>query len=150
MHTKQGKFEAWESKQLQLPEVNPVWVCDWRAAGFAVLLRKLQQIRQTHKDFLYNSPSNIFIYAEGNCSPRSDAINKISSGIGLITSCRVPESRPTRVHLCSLIHKEKMPGCCICPLRVEWQKHDGPSTRKRRFLEIKRSLHYWCTMDDSA
>jgi len=100
-----------EYKRPQLPEVNPAWVCDQRAVGFAALLRKLQQIRETNKGFQYNSPNNIFIYVEGSCNLRFDAINKISSGIRLISSCRAPRSHLTRVHLCSLIHNEITLGC---------------------------------------
>jgi len=33
-----------ENKALQIPTVDEIWVCDRRAAGFAVILRKLQQI----------------------------------------------------------------------------------------------------------
>jgi len=81
-----------KNKALQIPKVDDIWVCGRRAAGFAVILRKLQQIREANRGFMYNSPSNIFIFAEGNCMPRFDAINKISSGISLINSCRIPGS----------------------------------------------------------
>ena len=107
-----------KNKTLEIPEVNEGWICSRRATGFTVLLKKLQHIRETNKGFLYNSPSNIYIFAEGNCTPRYDAINKISAGISLITSCRIPGSHHTRVHLCGLIHQEKTAGCCICPLRM--------------------------------
>ena len=108
-----------KNKVPQSPTVNELWVCDQRVASFVVILKKLQHIRETNKGFLYNSPSNIFIFAEGNCSPTYDAINMISADISLITSCRVPGSHLTHVHLCGLIHKQKTAGCCNCPLRIE-------------------------------
>ena len=108
-----------QGKNPQCPEVHELWICHRRAAGFAVLLRKLSHIRETNKGFLYNSPSNMFIFAEGNCTPRYDAINKISAGISLISSCRILDNFPTQVHLCSSIHIDKTPGCCICPRRIQ-------------------------------
>ena len=93
-----------KNKTLEIPEVNKGWICCRRATGFTVLLKKLQHIHETNKGFLYNSPSNIYIFAEGNCTPRYDTINKISAGISLVTSCRIPGSHHTRVHLCGLIH----------------------------------------------
>jgi len=108
-----------KNKSLQPPTVDPNWVYDRRPAGFAVLLRKLQHIQETNKGFLYDSPGYIFIYAEGNCCPKFDAVNKSSAGISLITSYRVPSSHQTRVHLCSLIHEQKTPDCYICPILIE-------------------------------
>jgi len=139
-----------KNEQLQLPEVNPGRVCDRRATGFAIRSRKLQKIWETNKGFLYNSRSNIFIYVEGNCSLGFNAINNISSAIRPTSSCRVPGSHPTRIHLCSLTYKKKTLGCYICPLHIQWQKRDGAPTWKRRFLEIRKSLRYWRTMDGSA
>jgi len=44
-----------KNKVLPLPEVNEGWICCRRAAGFTVLLKKLQHIRESNKGFLYNS-----------------------------------------------------------------------------------------------
>ena len=107
-----------KNKTLEIPKVNEGRICCRRATRFTVLLKKLQHIRKTNKGFLYNSPCNIYIFAEGNCTPRYDAINKISAGISLITSCRIPGSHQIRVYLCGFIHQEKTAGCCICPLRM--------------------------------
>jgi len=56
---------------------------------------------------MYNSPGYMFIYADANCMPRFDVINKISSGISLINSCQVAGSHETHLQLCNLLHKEK-------------------------------------------
>ena len=110
-----------KNKVLASPEIDEGWIYCRSATRFTVLLKKLQHIRGTNKGFLYNSPSNIYIFTEGNCTPRYDALNKISAGISLITSCRIPGSHLIHVHLCGLIHQEKTAGCCICPL----QSFDG-------------------------
>jgi hypothetical protein len=101
-----------------VPEVIPEWISTRRGDGFGVIFKRLQQIRENNKGFMYNAPNNILIYADGNCQPRYDAINKISSAISLINSCRVPGSFVMLSHLCSILHKDKTAGCCICPKRV--------------------------------
>ena len=106
------------SNQVRLPDINDLWISHRRAEGFAVLLKKLTQIRERNQGFMYNSPTNMFIYAEGNCVPRFDAINKISAGISRINACRVPGSFPMLAHLCGLIHTTKNTGCSMCPRRT--------------------------------
>ena len=112
-------------KSLSIPEVTPEWVCYRRALGFSVLIKKLQQVRKSERGYMYNAPTNMFIYADGNCMPRFDAINKISSGISLINSCRMAGSHATHMQLCKLLHEVKNDQCTICPTRF-WWKHDGP------------------------
>ena len=106
------------TKTIPCPEITEVWICQKRAEGFAVLFNKLTHIRKKNQGFMYNSPSNMFIYAEGNCTPRFDAINKISAGISRINSCRVPGSFPTLAHLCGLLHPTRITGCSVCPRRT--------------------------------
>ena len=106
------------NNHVRYPELNDLWVSHRRAEGFAVLLRKLTQIREKNQGFMYNSPTNMFINAEGNCVPRFDAINKISAGISRINACRVPGSFPMLTHLCGIIHTTKNAGCSICPRRT--------------------------------
>ena len=112
-------------KSLSIPKVTPEWVCCRRALGFSVLTTKLQQVRESKRGYMYNAPANMFIYADGNCMPRFDAINKISSGISLINSCRMAGSHATHMQLCKLLHEVKNDQCIICPTRF-WWKHDGP------------------------
>jgi len=64
---------------------------------------------------MYSAPANMFIYADGHCMPRFDAINKISSGISLINSCRVTGSNATHLQLYKLLHEVKDNQCGICP-----------------------------------
>jgi len=104
-------------KSPAIPDVTPAWVCYRRALGFSVLLKKLQQIRGSERGYMYNSPTYMFIYADGSCTPRFDVINKISSGISLINSCRVAGSHETHLQLCNLLHKDKDAQCSICPSR---------------------------------
>jgi len=82
-------------KHLSIPNVTPKWVCYCRALGFLVLLKKLQQVLSTGRGYIYNAPSYMFFYADGSCRTRYDAINKISSGISLINSCRIARSHET-------------------------------------------------------
>ena len=104
-------------KHLAVPNVTPEWVCYRRALGFSVLLKKLQQVREAERGYMYSAPSYMFVYADGNCMPRYDAINKLSSGISLINSCRIAGSHETHVQLCKLLHEEKDRQCSICPTR---------------------------------
>jgi len=104
-------------KSLSIPEVTPEWVCYRRALGFSVLIKKLQQLRESERGYMYNAPAHMFIYADGNCMLRFDAINKISSGISLISSCRVTGINAMHMQLCKLLREVKDNQCCICPTR---------------------------------
>jgi len=84
-------------KSLSIPDVTTEWVCYRRALGFSVLIKKLQQILSSRRGFMYNAPSNMFIYADGSYAPRYDAVNKLSSGISLINSGRIIGSHETHV-----------------------------------------------------
>jgi len=94
-------------KSLSIPDVTPEWVCYKRALGFSVLIKKLQQVLGSGRGFMYNAPSNMFIYADGSCAPRYDAINKLSSGINLINACRITGSHETQNQLRKLLHEKK-------------------------------------------
>jgi len=104
-------------KSLSILELTLEWVCYGRALGFSVLVKKLQQVREFERGYMYNAPANIFIYANGNCMPRFGAINKISSGIRFINSCRMTGSNATHMQLCKLPHEVKDHQCSICPTR---------------------------------
>ena len=99
------RFE--KMKSLSITEVTPEWVCYRRALGFSVLIKKLQQVLGSRRGYMYNAPSYMFIYADGNCISRFDAINKISSGISLINSCCITGSHETHKQLCNLLHNEE-------------------------------------------
>ena len=118
-------------KSPAVPNVTPAWVCYRRALGFSILLKKLQQIRGSERGYMYNSPAYMFIYADGSCMPRFDVINKISSDISLINSCRIAGSHETHLQLCNLLHKEKDAQCSICHSRFR-QKRDGPKHLSKR------------------
>jgi len=94
-------------KSLSIPDVTPEWVCYKRALGFSVLIKKLQQVLGSGRGFMYNAPSNMFIYADGSYTPRYDAINKLSSGIRLINARRITASHEMHNQLCKLVHKKK-------------------------------------------
>jgi len=105
-------------KSPSIPEVTPEWVCYRRALRFSVLIKKLQQVRESERGYMYNAPANMFINADGTCIPRFDAINKISSGISLINSCRMAGSHATHMQLCKLLHQVKHEQCIICPHQI--------------------------------
>jgi len=104
-------------KSLSIPDITPEWVCYRQALGFSVLIKKLQQILESGRGFMCNALSNMFIYADGSCAPRYDAINKLSSSINLINSCQITGSHETHIQLCKLLHEKKDLQCSICLTR---------------------------------